>query len=249
MIATGAIIDLYAAMGEHDHNHDGDDHGHDHGHHGHGHAKDQGISGMLRYLRWAPRMWRSEINDAVVDLVAPLEGETVVDIGAGMGPATVKAARLGALVVAVEPTPFMRRLVSARRLFQRARGNISVVDGGAEHLPLADASADAVWAVNTMHHWVDPSQGAAEIARVLRPGGRIVLVDENFGDPDHPEFERWGAAHGDDGDAGHHGFSMVDATEVGDLLSSAGLIDVEAGHRNLAARPVIAITARLPGPG
>ena len=47
-------------------------------------------------------MWRSEVNDAVIDLVAPVAGETVVDIGAGMGPGTVRAGARGASVVAVE---------------------------------------------------------------------------------------------------------------------------------------------------
>ena len=238
-------------MNAHRGNGHGDSHGHAHegnGHgesHGHGHEKDQGLAGMLRYLRYAPRMWRSEVNDAVVDLVAPVAGETVVDIGAGMGPAAVRAARTGASVIAVEPTPFMRRVLKARRLFQRSRSLITVSDGSAEHLPLADRRVDAVWAVNTMHHWVDPAQGVAEIARVLRPGGRVVLVDENFGDPDHPEFERLGADHSD-GD--HHGFSMVDAKQIGDLLNECGLIDVEADHRDLVGRPVIAVTARAPSP-
>ena len=197
---------------------------------------------MLRYLRWAPEMWRSDINDAVIDLVAPGAGERVVDIGAGMGPGTVRAARTGASVVAVEPTPFMRHILTVRRRFQRARDRIAVVDAAAEALPVADGSIDAVWAVNTMHHWVDPGRGAAEIGRVLVAGGRAVLVDEDFTDPIHPEYQRFGAGHDDD-----HGFDMVDADRMGELLRGAGLVDVEAGKRQLADRPVLAVTGRAPG--
>ena len=110
-------------------------------------------------------------------------------------------------------------------------------------LPVPEHSADAVWAVNTMHHWVDPEQAAVEIARVLKPGGRVVLVDENFADPEHPEYETWGSKHhADDEEHEHHGFEMVDATRIGDLLTAAGLTDVEAGTRTLADRPVIAVT-------
>ncbi|MDX2378956.1 MAG: class I SAM-dependent methyltransferase, partial [Acidimicrobiia bacterium] len=168
-------------------------------------------------------------------------------------------ARAGASVVAVEPTPYMRSILKTRRLASRHRDLITVVDGSAESLPAAADSIDAVWAVNTMHHWVDPERAAAEIARVLAPGGRLVLVDEDFADPDHPDYETWGSKHhaaDDDGhedddqeddgheDDGHgHGFQMVDAARMGDLLTAAGVTDVEAGKRTLAGRPVIAVTA------
>ncbi len=213
-------------------------------HHGHGHEHDRGVGAMLRYLRWAPRMWKSDINDVVVDLVGPVPGERVVDIGAGMGPGTVRAARAGAAVVAVEPTPYMRGILTARRWSQRARARITIADAAAENLPVADGSIDAVWAVNTMHHWVDLDRGIAEIARVLRPGGRVVLVDEDFDDPSHPDYERFGSVRGDDHDELFH---MVDAERVGSLLGTAGMVDVEAGPRRLAGCPVLAVIARTPG--
>jgi SAM-dependent methyltransferase len=219
---------------------------HDHGPHGHvhGHAHDRGVRATLRYLRWARRMWRSDVNDAVVDLVRPTAGERVLDIGAGMGPGTVLAARTGASVVAVEPTPFMRRTLSARRLVLRDRARVTVMDGAAEHLPVADASADAVWAVNSMHHWVDARQAAGEIARVLRRGGRVVLVDEDFDDPAHPDHERFGRTRSDDH---HHHFEVVDLEGWGRLFTAAGLVDVDARTKDLRGRPVRAVTARAPG--
>lgn len=220
----------------HDHHHHGDDHQH-------GNAHDRSLKAMWRYTKLAPRMLRSEVNAAVVDLVAPRSGETVVDIGAGMGAAVARAAAAGASVVAVDPTPFMRNIMSARRLLSRHRKAISVVDGAAESLPLANDEVDAVWAVNTMHHWTNPEQGVAEIARVLGPGGRSVLVDENFGDPRHPDNAAWLERHGGDSD---HGFSMVDAADFGELMKSAGLVDIVADQRDLAGRPVIAVQAKKP---
>jgi SAM-dependent methyltransferase len=227
-------------------------HGHEHdGHqHHHGHENDQGLRGALRYLRFAPRMWRSDINDAVVAEIAPLPGEQVVDIGAGMGAGTVGAAATGATVIAVEPTPFMRRVLQLRRLLQRNRSRIVVRHGTAESLPVADGSATAIWAVNTMHHWSDPETAAAEIVRICRPGGRVLLVDENFTDPSHPDFDSWGDSDGgdsdgDDGDGHHHhGFTMVEAERMGTLLTEAGMVDVEAGNRVMAGVPVISVTAR-----
>lgn len=186
-------------------------------------------------------MWRSEINKAVLELVAPGPAETVLDIGAGMGPGTVLAAETGASVVAVEPTPFMRRILTTRRLANPNRGRITVVDGAAEKLPVPDGQIDALWSVNAMHHWVDPDKAALEIARVLKPGGRVVLVDEDFTNPAHPDFERFGRGLGDDGG---HGFTMVDAEQMGSLLRTAGCAEVDATTRNLGSTPVIAITGR-----
>jgi SAM-dependent methyltransferase len=205
----------------------------------HGHRHDRGVAGALRYLRWLPELWRSAINDAVVDLAAPQAGERAVDIGAGLGAAAIRAAGSGADVVAVEPTPFLRALLSARRTLGRRRSRIEVVDGAAERIPVDDRSVDVIWAVNTMHHWVDPERAAAEIARVLRPGGRALLVDEDFDHPSHPEHARFGSH-----DAAHHPFEPVEGEQMGRLLRAAGLVDVVAAERRIAGRPVVAVSAR-----
>jgi len=143
-------------------------------------------------------------------------------------------------VIAVEPTPFMRRLLEVRRLASRHRARIEVVDGAAERIPADDRSIDAIWAVNTMHHWIEVEIGVAEIARVLRPNGRILLVDEDFADPSHPDHRRFAGDHDDE----HHGFTMVDAETMGDLLRAAGLVDVDTSNRRIAGRPVISVAAR-----
>ena len=215
----------------------GDHHRHGKGHRGH--ENDQGIKGALRYLRWLPEMWRSPINNAVVDLVDPQPGERVIDIGAGMGAGAMRAATTGAHVLAVEPTPFVRRALRVRRLISRRRSSVAVVDGAAERIPVGDRTIDAIWAVNTMHHWVDVERAVAEIARVLRPDGRVHLVDEVFTDPSHPDYERFGADHGPE----HHGFTLIDANEMGVLLLAAGLTNVDASNHPIAGRPAIRVTA------
>lgn len=222
------------------HDHDSDDnHSHEHGH---GHANDQGLKGALRYVKMAPSMWKSSMNDAVVERLAPMPGETIVDIGAGMGAGSVAALRRGATVQAIEPTPFLRNVLNLRRWLQRKRENLVVVDGSAEHMPLPDHSVEAVWSVNTMHHWVSVEAAADEIARVLQPGGRLLLVDEDFEDPAHPDHERFAAKHA----GSHHGFSMVDAEAMGELFEAAGLADVQATEERIDGRPSIVVVASGP---
>lgn len=216
---------------------DNTEHNQDHADHGHEH--DQGVKGMLRYLRFARDMWHSEVNAAVVGRLAPRRGETVMDIGAGAGAGTMLAAKTGCSVVAVEPTPYMRRVLQVRRLFQKARKRIRIVDGTAEATGVEPASVNAAWAVNTMHHWSDIAGGVGELARVLAPGGRVLLVDENFDDPTHPEFEKFGSKK----EEHDHHFATVEPDVVASELKKMGLAVEFAGFDKIAGRPAIVITA------
>jgi SAM-dependent methyltransferase len=94
-------------------------------------------------------------------------GRTVVDLAAGTGKLTRPLAGTGAAVIAVEPVAEMRGLIGD----DVAR----VLDGIAEAIPLADASADAL-TVGQAFHWFDGAAALAEIHRVLRPGGALALV-------------------------------------------------------------------------
>jgi ubiquinone/menaquinone biosynthesis C-methylase UbiE len=75
----------------------------------------------------------------------------------------------------VDPSAPMIAVARSKGL--RARFAIAA----AESLPFADASFDAVVTTISMHHWVDPAAGLRELARVLRPGGRAVIVDMQRG--------------------------------------------------------------------
>lgn len=216
-----------------------------HGQHRHGHAHDRGLPGLVRYLSLLPFMWRSPVSDAVVALVRPQPGECVVDLGAGMGPATASAARRGAQVLAADPTPFMRHILKLRRLASSHRGNISVVDGAAESLPLEAGTIDAIWTVNTVHHWASVSNAVVEMRRVLRSGGRVVLVDEDFDDPAHPFYERMKGRRG----AHARHFDEVDPQAVAETFRRHGFVDVVGGVEQIAGRPAKVIRATAPPVG
>lgn len=235
---TGTLIDR-AVMGDKNDVVSPQDHA-ENGHgHGHGHDQDRGLRGFLRYMKMLPKMWRSPVTNEVVRTVAPQRGEHVVDVGAGMGPATVLAAKSGASVLAVDPTPYMRRILAARRLGQRRRSAIRVADGSAESIPADDHSVDALWTVNTMHHWTDLDAAVRELARVLRPGGRLLLVDEDFDNPEHPAF-----VHMQDRKAhrARH-FAEIDPAVVEAKLVAVGFADVEGSLGSMAARPVKMVRA------
>lgn len=99
-------------------------------------------------------------------------GETpcsVIDLGAGTGILTRKLVAAGHHATAVEPDEAMRE-----RLADTTPG-ATVLAGGAESIPVPDASVDAVVASHA-YHWFEPEPAHAEIARVLRPGGVFAAV-------------------------------------------------------------------------
>lgn len=103
-------------------------------------------------------------------LLAGLHGR-VVEVGAGSGVSFAYYPSSVGEVVAVEPEPNLRR--QAIRAAERAPVPVQVVDGVAEHLPVADASTDAVVLAGVLCSVPDPAGVLDEAARVLRPGGEL----------------------------------------------------------------------------
>ncbi|SDX70373.1 Methyltransferase domain-containing protein [Modestobacter sp. DSM 44400] len=106
------------------------------------------------------------------DAVAFMLGDRalrVLDLGAGTGLLTDVLLAAGHEVVAVDPSPPM--------LFQLRHRlpQVQTGEGGAEAVPLPDASVDAVVAGQAAH-WFDPAPAAVELRRVLRPGGVVGLI-------------------------------------------------------------------------
>ncbi len=96
-------------------------------------------------------------------------GVDACDVAAGTGLFTRVLVEAGARVVAIEPVAAMREQLA------RTLPNVEIRDGTAEAMPLADASLDLL-SVAQAFHWFDAHAALREIRRVLRPGGRFVLV-------------------------------------------------------------------------
>lgn len=100
----------------------------------------------------------------------------VVDIGCGEGYLTIEAAQWARHVIAIDRSPEV--LARAKALGARRRvTNVTWKRGDMEKLPLADASVDLAILSQALHHAVDPSVAVAQAARVVRPGGRVLILD------------------------------------------------------------------------
>ncbi|HEX4866728.1 MAG TPA: methyltransferase domain-containing protein [Acidimicrobiales bacterium] len=107
--------------------------------------------------------------EVLVEEVGVGPGTRVLDLAAGTGKLTRRLVELGTDVVAVEPVSAMRAQLAA------VVPEVEVLDGLGEEIPVPDASVDVV-TVAQAFHWFDAPAALAEIARVLRPGGRLALL-------------------------------------------------------------------------
>ncbi len=110
---------------------------------------------------------------ALGHLLPPL---AVADLACGEGYLTIEAARWARHVTAVDRSPEVLR--RARALARKRRvANVTWKRGELEHLPLADRSVDVALLSQALHHAADPARAAAEAVRILRPGGRLLVLD------------------------------------------------------------------------
>jgi ubiquinone/menaquinone biosynthesis C-methylase UbiE len=106
-------------------------------------------------------------------------------------------------------------IARARDRFARdvRRGRLHLYRASVESLPLPPATVTRAVSVNSLYFWPDPAAGLAELARVVKPGGRVAIVFEPAA-----ELRKW---------PGHRfGFRLFEAAEVKALMEAAGFTDI-----------------------
>ena len=143
---------------------------------------------QARHYAASPEFAQGLSLEAIVRLAAPRATDECLDVATGAGHVALALAPHARSVVAADITPEM--LAEAEALAAgRGIANVTTCLAPAERLPFPDASFDIVTARTAPHHFADVPAFVAEAARVLRPGGRFVVVD-NLAPPD-PEADRF----------------------------------------------------------
>jgi ArsR family transcriptional regulator len=159
----------------------------------------------------------------------------IVDIGCGTGRLLeALCARLpGAELIGIDPSEGM---VSVARTRFAGEPRVRLEVARASRLPLDDGSADVVTTTMSFHHWEEQGASLLEVARVLAPGGRLVLADVLgigfFGRLIRPRGRR-------------HGAGYRDRTELAGLLRHAGFSSWRL-RRIWPAVPIFVVEARRP---
>jgi SAM-dependent methyltransferase len=117
----------------------------------------------------------AELAEQVRSFVLPRGDERALDVGTGAGALAFALAPLVREVVGLDPVP---ELIALARERAADKPNVQLIVGDGTTLPFDDASFDLVGTLRTLHHVRRPELVVAEIARVTRPGGRVLVVDQ-----------------------------------------------------------------------
>jgi len=132
-----------------------------------------------RFARTADRVAARQDSRAaclaedVRDFVRPRGDERALDVGTGAGALAFALAPLMREVVGIDPVPELLELARARSL-----PNTQFVEGDGTALPFADGAFDLAGTHRTLHHVVQPERVVAELERVTRSGGQVLVVDQ-----------------------------------------------------------------------
>ena len=168
---------------------------------------------------------RSEWVMALLDLKP---SDRVLEIGFGPGADIQRASRLASFIAGLDHSEVMVRQASKRNSAAIREGRVDLKLGDAGQLPFADAHFDCVFAINSAQFWKPLPKALAEINRVLKPGGRVLLAIQPRNKNATDETTRQVAA----------GMSKA--------LTSAGFADVHNEFKPMRPVSTTAVQARRP---
>jgi len=116
-----------------------------------------------------------------------LSGKRVLDVGCGKG-------RFARVFLEKNPGAVMYGLDISEKMLLRVPAAVGAVSGSMTELPFEDSSFDFVYATESLEHAVEIDRAVAEMCRVLKPGGKLAIIDKNtehWGRMKTPAWEKW----------------------------------------------------------
>lgn len=169
-------------------------------------------------------------NDLAIALLELHQPATVLEIGFGQGRTAAVLLEQGHRVLGVDPSPTMVAQACARNRAACRDGRAILVHGDGITIPFPDHTADAAFTVHTIYFMPDPTASLTDIARVLRPGGRLVIACRTSDTP-HPAWM--------DPDVYH----IPTRTQLEAMLHTAGYTDIEHHPAPVAGHDVQLVSA------
>lgn len=181
-------------------------------------------------IRYDLRLWfmargrEGAFRRELVELARIAPGDRVLDVGCGTGTLAIAAKRAAGpngTVEGIDPSPEM--IGRARAKARRAKLEVAFETAAAQHLPFADGSFDAVVSTFVLHQLPGDAihEAVAEMRRVLRPGGRLLLVDIGGDQGDRQTVHVRAAAR-------HH-VHLFDLRDAAPLLAHLGMTETSSG--------------------
>lgn len=131
-----------------------------------------------------PRIYHVKL---IREHLGPLAGKRVLDVGCGKG-------RFARLFLEQEPAAEIWGLDISEEMLRFVPSGIYTRAGSMTELPFEDGFFDAAYATESLEHAVEIERAVGEMCRVVKPGGRLVIIDKNaekWGRLETPEWERW----------------------------------------------------------
>lgn len=191
-------------------------------------AHAHGILGRLIAFIMARETWRE--NERAIAALDLQPSDHVIDIGCGHGRSLGALAERAGHAVGADPSDLMAEIAVTRNRPLVKAGKVRVAVASAADLPFADGSFDKALCVHVIYFWKDLRTSFRSIARVLKPGGRLVLVFRT--DADEAAVRAFPADV----------YSFRSLTAVKETLSNAGFAVEEPGEP--ARTPLLLIATK-----